>query len=133
LAVSPESDEKFELDSLVGPSASDDVDSESEHEDVELRGCHRALPSAKSLISELPEILVSIASQPILKGYCYGGVVGNVKEVLRARIIIYAFLKWRASVPNNWEKEVGAPSTLLSRRELKTIPALLCPKCKGPI
>jgi hypothetical protein len=110
LTSSPDTDDIFELSSL-----SDD----------------RSMtpPPLDELLSTLPADLVKVAQQPIIKGINSGGVVGNVKSVVTARKMIYEALKTDSSIPFNWADDLETIPASLTRN----LPALLCPKCHGPV
>jgi hypothetical protein len=110
LAASPDTDEIFDLASL-----SDDGSATP--------------PPIDELLSTLPVDLVDLARQAIIKGVDSGGVVGNVKPVIKARRMIYEALKTGGSVPVDWANGIG----MIPASPPRDLPALVCPKCRGPV
>lgn len=88
----------------------------------------------QELLSRLgiPEDLVLVAQQPIIRGNESGGVAGNVKAVVEARRLIYGAVSGQSEVPEDWEDSIDvndAVATVLSKK----VYALICPECRGPI
>jgi hypothetical protein len=55
--------------------------------------------------------LLNISQQPIVKGFGFTGVVGNVRPVVEARRMIYKALGDLTPIPDSWEEEMGGPAS----------------------
>jgi hypothetical protein len=115
---------------------------------------------ALSLFEALPQDLVELASQPTVKptiepseifeeppkgrkgrkkvsrdpGNVIKNVAGNIRTVLRARVLIHDILRGTAILPRDWRKKMAldddtAPSLIVDGNENRTSPPLLCPTC----
>jgi len=105
------------------------------------------------MLSSLPDDLLRIAQQPMVRGGAFpaGGVSGNVGFVAQARLLIYKMLSvgegttnvtddddWRKKVfgPTFRSEGVGIRNAIMSMKDgVKdaTLAAYLCPECHGPI
>ena len=112
---------------------------------------------ALSLLEGLPQDLVKLASQPIIKptlesfekpsngrkgrqkvrqkpGNVVNNVAGNVTMVLKARVLVNDVLRVIAILPQDWRKKIGChdstmPSAIVDDGENRSCPPLLCPRC----
>lgn len=120
LASSPDTDEVFDLFTLFSRSP-------------EYDGTGHQPISPSGLLLRFPSDLVLIAKQPIVKGVNSGGVVGNVRTIVNARRMIYEAIESATPVPGNWSCEMDVDTSLPQKGGTDNIPALLCPKCRGPV
>lgn len=96
----------------------------------------KRLPDPEELLSSLPTDLVTVAQQPIIKGG-HIGVAGNVRWVVNARRMLYNALAIYGGsvipVPDDWEESVNVEKAVRRGVGKNKIPALVCPKCHGPV
>lgn len=120
LCVSPDSDEDFSLASALG-SRRRRKNNASETTELSLR------------LSQLPPSLVRVAQRQIIKGAKFeaGGVTGNVKDVVRARRLVYDALIGNP-IPDDWEDSINIEKVLAKIPGQKLYP-FVCPSCAGPI
>lgn len=90
--------------------------------------------SVDDLLEGMPSDLVSVAQQPIVRGAAFtaGGVSGNVQAVIRARKMVYAALSG-IPVPDDWEESIDVDRAVVRVAGRKSVPALICPECRGAI
>jgi len=95
---------------------------------------------ALTLLSTFPENLIKVAQQLIVRGgqskaVDSGGIVGNVRSVVQARRLVHAaLLSGGEATLNGWEEKVKVDiEDVVAKGFKKGVPALLCPRCKGPI
>ncbi|KAG7442874.1 uncharacterized protein BT62DRAFT_1078972 [Guyanagaster necrorhizus] len=88
----------------------------------------------EELLTELPNELVRVAKQPIVKGakYPLGGIVGNVTWVVTARRLVYDALSG-FGVPDDWKGSIDCSKAIVKFKDNNVIPAVICPQCEGPI
>lgn len=87
-------------------------------------------PETQEVASLLPEALVALAGQPVVRGGgTGGGVAGNVWTVCRARLKVYEITE--SGLPDDdWEEEFAdAPEP----DKLEAMTVYQCPHCVGPI
>jgi hypothetical protein len=89
-------------------------------------------PLTEEALSTLPQALVTLAQQPIVKGaqFRQGGISGNVRAVLLARKTVYDTLNG-TPLAENWDKNYNPTRIIAFKR--KPLPFLSCPNCAGPI
>lgn len=98
----------------------------------------------EDILASLPPNLVKIASQPIVRGAAFvkGGIVGNMKAVVKARRIVYEAVRDGIEVADDWSQEVGKVSNAVvdpgilgagGRGKKIVLITLLCPNCKSLI
>ncbi|KAF5325495.1 hypothetical protein D9619_009724 [Psilocybe cf. subviscida] len=104
------------------------------------------LRSLTKALADLPEDLVEVAQQPMVRGAAFqeGGVSGNIGFVTRAREIVYDFLE-SGNVPESWESAVFEPlkpgvqkgairNAIVRIGGLKSgLPRFACPTCHSAI
>ncbi|KAG1737550.1 uncharacterized protein EDB91DRAFT_482925 [Suillus paluster] len=114
----PDTDEKLSVEELV-----------------DSRSCRKRRKGLESSISdpleEFPEELVKAAQQQIVKGFQAGGVVGNVREVVAARRLIYNSLLDGSTLPADWKDKVDVEAAIPPNK--RNFPVFLCPLCESPI
>ncbi len=88
----------------------------------------------EELLKGLPDELVRVAKQPMVKGakYPQGGIVGNITWVSRARRMVYDAL-CDFGVPDDWKDSIDCSKAIVKFKDRNVIPALICPQCRGPI
>ena len=80
---------------------------------------------------QIPSPLLSIAQQPIIKGYRVTSVVGNTRPVIEARRMVYRAVGHLNPIPDDWEEAVGGP--VLDDSAIRVILPFMCPQCWSPI
>ncbi|KAJ7443963.1 hypothetical protein B0H11DRAFT_2090442 [Mycena galericulata] len=94
------------------------------------------------IIPQLPENLLRLAGQPIVRGAAISGlgITGNCRSVVFARRVVYAAIREEISDFDGWEEgidshEIVADSDLPALRHEDTgqVVVFTCPKCSGPI
>ena len=99
---------------------------------------HLAPDEASAITMEflgtLPEHLVRVAEQPIVRGATFvpGGVSGNIACVVLARRMIYEALQG-STVPDDWNASINVTRSTVNLRIGQKKTALLCPKCNSLI
>jgi hypothetical protein len=91
------------------------------------------------VLAGIPEALIQVAGQPIVRGGEHG-VVGNQYAVHMARMKVYDVLKGK-SLGNNWPYELcgkdgweqGEEACITRVLVADDAPALICPYCDKPI
>ncbi|KAK0205426.1 hypothetical protein DFS33DRAFT_1328241 [Desarmillaria ectypa] len=88
----------------------------------------------EELLEGLPDELVKVAKQPMVKGakYPLGGIVGNITWVSRARRLVYNALSG-FGVPDDWKDSIDCSKAIVKFKDRNVIPALICPQCESPI
>ncbi|KAJ7436570.1 hypothetical protein B0H11DRAFT_2110182 [Mycena galericulata] len=104
--------------------------------------CLSSKTTPHNIILQLPEDLLRLAGQPIVRGAALPalGITGNCRSVIFARRVVYAALRREISVFDGWEEgidshEIVSDSDLPALRHEDTGEAVvfICPKCSGPI
>ncbi|KAK0223938.1 hypothetical protein IW262DRAFT_1370022 [Armillaria fumosa] len=93
-----------------------------------------AVRTIEKLLEGLPDELVRVAKQPMVKGakYPQGGIVGNITWVSRARRLVYDAL-CDLGIPDDWRESIDCSKAIVKFKDRNVIPALICPQCRGPI
>ena len=158
LACSPDTDDEIDLESLIPitvihKNAHNESDTEIEPPKKKRRGRPKKILSSPTeavlqpprtltqVLSTLPPDLLQVAQQPLVRGgaFAIGGVAGNIGAVTRARRIVYQVLEGE-EVPDDWEEmlfgedgKANVNNAIVKLEGGKTLPPLLCPKCKSAI
>ncbi len=113
-------------------------------------------PLLTEVLSTLPQNLVKIATQPLVRGGAFpaGGVAGNIGMVTQSRRLVYAALQMGGgpeSVPDDWQDKVfgddrqvvgvGLENAIVDvkwegsvpGKKDKELPPFLCPNCRSAI
>ncbi|KAG0703547.1 hypothetical protein DFH29DRAFT_436230 [Suillus ampliporus] len=102
---------------------------------VDSRPCRKRRKGSETSISnpleEFPKELVKAAQQQIVKGVQAGGVVGNVREVVAARRLIYNSLLDGSTLPTDWRDWVDVEAAIPPTK--KSLPVFVCPQCQSLI
>ena len=158
LACSPDTDDAIDLGSLIPLTIVHKKSQPESDTDEPPKKKRRGRPSKNipsspteavlqqprtlsEVLSTLPPDLLNIAQQPLVRGgaFALGGVAGNIGAVTRARRIVYQVLEG-GEVPDGWEEMVfgedagaNVDNVIVKLTGGRTIPPLLCPKCKSAI
>ncbi|TFK31686.1 hypothetical protein BDQ12DRAFT_693727 [Crucibulum laeve] len=137
LVSSPDSDDTLVLEELVTSPPKKRQRRRPSSDDAISISPRMSLNDALELI---PDDVLRIAQQPIVKGHSYkgGGIVGNVNAVACARKMVYDALSG-TDLPDDWRDvltEVGKKElsdAIVKLEDRRTIPAFICPQCEGAI
>lgn len=81
-------------------------------------------------LASLPEQLVAVAGQQIVRATGGGGVVGNIAPVAAARQLIFRTLEKGGVIPDDWETSTGVSAAF---PQSDTHPNCFCPSCYSAI
>jgi len=145
LSSSPDSDLSIELENLA-PKEPAQKRRRGRPSAASLLTTHLVRKTAEELLGDLPQMLLRIAEQPIVRGAAFsqGGVSGNVRAVIHARRMVYEAIGGGRGVKEGWEEEVGVEEPGGEERAIVKIGTKhrgnsgllqpwLCPNCWGPI